>query len=188
MTDQADKSQGENSLPEQPSAANTSKKRPFVLSIIALVMGVIALGLASIPALALDLPLPNPFAEKEEEKPRPEPTPEREGGITLKYKKFSVNLGGKVSKEKKAVEPEPELEITKDPARWFTISAIGCALVGLVISSIGQFREKHIALTASSMGCCVAAITWQYFAIGIFVGAAAAAFLIVLAMLGSALS
>jgi hypothetical protein len=36
------------------------------------------------------------------------------------------------------------------------------------------------------MGCCAAAITWQYVAIGIAVGVAAAVFLIILGMIGSA--
>ncbi len=175
---------------KDPGAAEDAKgQRGFLFTIIGLVVAVVAVGLASIPAIALDRPLPNPFAEqKEKEEPPVEPPAEREGGITLKYKNLSVHFGGKVPEKEPPLEPELKPEVTNDPIRWFTVSAIGCALVGLVISGVGQLREKHTAITVGSMGCCAAAITWQYFAIGIAVGAAAAAFLIILAIIGSAVS
>ncbi len=42
-------------------------------------------------------------------------------------------------------------------------------------------------LTAVAMGCCAAAINWQYVVVGVAVGVAAAVFLIVLAVLGQIL-
>lgn len=174
---------------ESATSGATEGARPqgsMLLSIIGLVAGVIALGLAAIPPLAFERALPNPFARTKNEKARVEPAPEREGGVTLKYKKLSVNLGGKVPDRKP--QPQAPPEIAKAPVSWFAICAIACALLGLVVSSVGQVRERHTALTVTSMGCCAAAITWQYFAIGIAVGAAAAAFLIVLAILGSAVN
>jgi hypothetical protein len=189
MTGESGKTDAATTEAADPRSPDESKdRRPFTLSMAGLVAGVIALGLASIPAIALERALPNPFSEPEAEKPRPEPPPEREGGITLKYKNFSVNIGGETPEKEPIAEAEPEPELTRDPIRWFTISAIGCALVGLVLASYGQIRERHTGLTVGSMSCCAAAITWQYFAIGIAVGAAAAAFLIVLAILGSALN
>lgn len=181
---------------EHPSGEPETTQRPIVLSVIGLLFGVIALGLAAIPAIAFERPLPNPFAGADDDRPpidRPEPPPEREGGVTLKYKKFSLNVGGKVPKKEEIREQEeqeaaPKAQITKDPIRWFTIAAIGCALLGFAVATIGQLREQHSVLTASSMGCCAAALTWQYFAVGIALGAAAAAFLIVLAILAAALN
>ena len=163
-------------------AATPSEKQmgrgTMFLSIIGLIAGVVALALATIPAIALERSLPNPFADTKKM--------EREGGVTVKFKNLSVNVGGKVPKKEQIADAP--LEITKDPVRWFTMAAIGCALVGLVVATIGQLRERHTMLTVSSMGCCTAAITWQYFAIGIAVGAAAAAFLIVFAILSSAIN
>ncbi len=162
------------------------RRGPMMLSIIGLIAGVIALALAAIPAIALERALPNPFADSTKKDREVKPAAEREGGVTLKFKQLSVNFGGKVPKEEQPAITPPEL--TKDPIRWFTIGAVFCALGGFVLATIGQLRERHTVLTVSSMGCCAAAITWQYFAVGIALGAAAAAFLIVLALLGSALN
>jgi hypothetical protein len=168
------------------AVGKSPRKRPVILGILGLLMGVLALGLAVIPAMVIGRDLQLPFADAKKDRMAAEPIPEREGGVTIKIKKLSVNFGGRVPAKKEPAPAPPE--ITKDPIRWFTISAVVCALIGLSLSSIGQLREKHTALTISSMGCCAAAITWQYFAFGIAVGAAAAAFLIVLAMLASALN
>jgi len=175
-------------FPETPEATNDpNQRRPFVLSILGLVVAATALGLASIPAIALERAPANPFAGEKEERPRVEPPRERDGGVTLKFKKFSVNLGGKAPKRENAPKATPNAEVTKDPVRWFTMGAMGCALVGLVLSSVAQLREKHTVLTLTSMGCCVAAVTWQYVVFGIVVGAAAAAFLVMLAILAPAI-
>jgi hypothetical protein len=160
--------------------------RSYSLSAVGLILGILALGLAVVPALAFDRPLPNPFATTEQPKP-PKP-PEPEGGFTLKYKNFSVNLGGKKRDlEEPHVQP-PQPKLTTDPIRLLTIAAIACALVGIVFSTIGQLKEKHTSITAVTMLSCVAAITWQYFAAGIMIGAGIAVFILVIAMLGSALS
>lgn len=173
-------------------SADANRQQAFVFTILGLLLGVIALGLASIPAIALDRPAPHPFAEQEQEEkeePVAEPPAEREGGVTLRYKNFSFNLGGKAPEPESEPLPEPEPEaappptITSDPIRWFTIAAIACALVGLVISAVGQLRERHTVITVGSMGCCAAAITWQYVAVGISIGVAAAVFLVVLAVI-----
>jgi hypothetical protein len=153
---------------------------------IGLVAGLIALALAMVPAIAFERPLPNPFDDTKDAKRRLDPPAEREGGVTLRFKGMSINIGGKVPKKQESVERPAE--ITKDPIRWFTIAAIGSALIGLVGAAIGHLRERHTVLTATSMCCCAVAITWQYVAIGIVVGVAAAVFLIVLAILGNALN
>jgi hypothetical protein len=156
----------------------------FVLGIVGLILGVVALGLASIPSLTLHRDVPEPFGKKEAKKADARMPAEREGGITLKYKNFSVNFGGKVPQKESDKEKagEPEHVFTRDPIRWFTISAISCALAGIIVASIAQVREKHTGLAIVSMSCCAAAIAWHYLMIGIAVGAAAAAFLILLAI------
>lgn len=178
-----------NADPEPTTA--TSPQKPashgaMLFSILGLIAGVIALGLAAIPAIAFERALPNPFADKKRNERQLEPPAEREGGVTLKFKSLSVNIGGKTPKKERPAEAPPQ--VTEDPIRWCTMAAIGCALMGLVVAAIGHLRERHTVLTLSSMGCCAAAITWQYFAVGIAIGGAVAAFLIVVAILGSALN
>lgn len=178
-----------NLAPESVSAGSVSSPKRAVsgsmlLSVIGLIAGVLALGLAAIPGIAFERGLPNPFADARQNDRQIEPPAEREGGVTLKFKSFTVNVGGKVPKKEAPAEVPPA--VTKDPVRWFTMAAMSCALLGLVVATIGQLRERQTVLTVSSMSCCAAAITWQYFAIGIAVGAAVAAFLIVLVILGSA--
>lgn len=162
--------------------------KPMFLSVAGLVLGIVALGFAVIPSIAMEKPLANPFAKQEPPpKPPSEPAKGHDSGVTIKYKSVSVTFGGKKSaqdQKKKAAEaeppPKPELKVTTDPVRWFTMSAIGFALVGLVIAPIAHVKEKHHVLTCSSMVCSVAAITWQYVAVGIAVGIAAAVFVITL--------
>ncbi len=152
-------------------------KRPFGIGIAALILGVVALGLACIPALALDRPLPNPFADEKADAAQADETAagEKEGGITLSYKNVSIRLGSKDSEgTETASQGSQAAPNNSDPIKIFTIAAIVCALVGLVVASIGQIRERHTALTMSAMGCCAAAIAWQYIAVGIAVGVGAA--------------
>ena len=160
-----------NGLP--PTNVESSQKNSYALSIAALILGTLSLGLATIPAIALDEPLPHPFADADQNKP----PQEREGGWTFRFKDFSVNVGGKLPKEA-SQEDVAKLELTDKPAHWFTISAIGFSLIGIVVGAIGQHREGHTGLTVGSLTCCIAAITWQYIVIGLIAGAALAVFLI----------
>lgn len=170
-----------NPAPTDDNSEGSTSKRPIVLTACGLALGALALALATIPVMAFEEPMPNPFEDPDD--PADLPEFKREGGIQFKFKDVTVNLGGK-DVEVPAEEKPDELEVTSDPIRWFTIAAITTAIIGLVVSSIGQVRERHTGLTIGAMGCCAAAISWQYIAIGIAVGAAAAMFLIVMAMLG----
>lgn len=161
-------------------------KQTFLLSIWGLILGVIAIGLASIPAIALDRSIFNPLGERQNERPVAEPLAQREGGMTLKSKDISVNFGGKPPEQEPEAVANAMDSLTADPIRWFTVSAICCALLGLVVSSLGHIREKHLPITIVAMSCCAAAITWQFLAIGIAIGVAAAVFLVVFGAIGSA--
>jgi hypothetical protein len=149
-----------------------------------LVLAVLAIGLAAIPPHALDRNMPNPLETPRVKMP---PVVEREGGMTFKFKTFSVNLGGKAPKAKPGDAP-PEVALSRDPLRWFTIAAISCALVAFVVSLIGHIRERQTTLTISSVGCCVVAISWQYVVFGILFGIAAAVAFLVLLFLAPALA
>ncbi len=190
----------DNSTPaiaDPPVGEAAKAEKPFWLSVVGLLFAIVALGLLVIPVIAFEQPLPNPFAKKEEPpKVKPVEPKDHEAGVTLKYKSFSVTLSGKkeakkVDGEKDAAKPEPQpeqkLELTKDPMRRFSLAGFGCALVALCVAPVAHVRERHLALTLSSMGISVGALTWQYLVIGIFAGAAVAAFFIVLAILGQGL-
>ncbi len=162
------------------------KKHAF--GIAALVVGISALGLAVIPGIALDRPLPFGNEEREE---RPPPEPKAEGGVTLKYKKFSVTFGGRKNDDDANQENEVEQNslaavdqqrlIDRDQwLKWFTISAVSCSLIGLTLGPISWAREKQPALSGTAMGICCLALVWQYIVIGIAIGVAIAVLLIVL--------
>jgi hypothetical protein len=161
----------------------TMIKHPF--GIAALVVGIMALGLAVIPGIALDRPLP--FVHEE----LPPPEPEQEGGVTLKYKKFSVTFGVRTKDEDANQDHEVEQNgpaavdqkrrIDRDQwLKWFTISAVSCSLIGLILGPISWAREKQPALSGTAIGICCLALVWQYIVIGIAVGVAVAVLLIVL--------
>jgi hypothetical protein len=153
--------------------------RPKVLSIIGLTFAVFAFGLAIIPPIAAGRPLLAPFDEPKAS----EPLAEREGGLTLKFKELSVNIGGKAPKAR----PVNQAIAIHDPIRWFTISAIVCALIGLVVATAAQMRERHTILTTASVAICVAAITWQYLIAGLVIGIAVAVLLLILRSLAAAI-
>ncbi|HAI13589.1 MAG TPA: hypothetical protein DCM28_17920 [Phycisphaerales bacterium] len=164
-------------LPGDESLSKESP-RPYRYSLLGLLMGVLALGLAVVPSMVWDRPLPNPFAETP---PPPEPKTQHEGGVTLKIKNFSMTLSGK---EVPIKEDKPDPSLSSDPVKWFTISAICIAIASILTASIAQFHEKHTSLTLSAVGLSVAALTWQYIVIGLLIGAAIAVLLFVLIALG----
>lgn len=161
--------------PLEPVKANP----PYRLSVAGLAFALLAFGLAIIPPIAAGRPLLAPFAEPA----APEPPAAHEGGLTLKYKQLSVNIGGKVPKAKPVVD-HPKL--TSDPIRWFTIAAIGCALAGLAVATAAQLRERHTIITTMCIALCVSAITWQYLMAGLLLGVAIAVLILILRSLGDA--
>lgn len=168
--------------------------KKHILGILALVMGVAALGLAVIPGIALDRPFP--AAPKPRAEPAPPPPPaEPGGGVTFRVKQFSVTLGG--SKKKAQADNQPAQQappvvdqpIPKDRAipndgdrllKWFTIAAVSCSLIGLILGPISWAREKQPALSGSAMGICCLALVWHYVVMGIAVGVAVAVIVILL--------
>lgn len=157
-------------------AMKDTNKRALI-SIVGIALGVLALGLAIVPSMALGRPMPNPFADKKEEA-----AVSRDEGVTLQYKKLSIKLGGKTAE---ASEKSPE--ITRDPIQWFNMGAAVMALVGIAVTVIGHWKEGQTFMTVSAMSCCVMAITWQYVAVGIAIGVGVAIFLLILSQLGSSL-
>jgi len=155
--------------------------RPFKRGVTGLVGRLRRLLWPLVPAIAFDRPIHNPFATQVDQA-----TPSQDkanGSLTDKFNNFSVNIcekkdEGKDEPQDEAAEPEPV--ITSDPVCWFTFAAIGCSLIGIVFSAIGQVREQCTSLTVFALGCCVAALTWQYFAIGIMFGTPVVIFIIII--------
>lgn len=158
------------------------KKNTYGIS--ALVIGIIALGLAVIPGIALDRPSVIPFTENENPPP---PPPDDEGGLTLKYKKLSVTIGGGKKDKDKHKEDDGYIAAEIDQQdktdrllKWFMLSAVSCSLIGLILGPISWVREKQPVLAGSAIGCCCLALVWQYVVIGIIVGVAIAVLLMIL--------
>ncbi len=146
------------------------------LGITALLIGIVALGLAVIPGLAMERP---------EERPETPPLIESEsdGGVTLTFKEFSVTWGGKSEEGEEVAEQAVNQEEPIDRNRllkWFTLSAVCFSLVGLVLGPISWARERQPAISGSAIGVCCLALVWQYVVIGIAVGVGIAVLLIVL--------
>ena len=146
------------------------------LGVYGLVVGIFGLGLAAIPSIAMERSLPNPFETPEQALRRIDGPPRKKGGLTLSFKSFSINLGGK--EVKNPVAPKPSL--TNDPLRWLTIAATVCGLFGLGLCSVAHVREKQTAVTLTGIGCSIAAITWQFLVVGIVFGIAIVVILLIL--------
>lgn len=165
-------------------------QRTHALGITGLLLGLTAMGLAIIPAIVVGRPLPNPFAAQPEPVVQPAAEPEADepkGGLTVEFKSFSVNIGGKKEEPSaEAVAPVPvkaQPVVTSDSGRWFNVAAIVAALIGVMFAAIGQLKEQQTTLTVCAIGCCVAAVTWQYIVMGIVIAVAIALLFFVLANL-----
>jgi hypothetical protein len=164
------------------------KKHAF--GIAALAVGLIALGFAVIPGIALDRPFP--FSDEERDRPAA-PEHAQEGGVTFKFKKFSVTFGGgkKDDAKEAAQEDKPQQGAAAAQARqraidrdhllkWFTITAVSCSLVGLVLGPVAWAKEKQPAISGPAIGICCVALVWQYIVIGIAIGVTIAVLLILI--------
>jgi len=145
---------------------------PIRLSLLALLAGAIALGLAAIPPIAFG----RPIALAAEEDPPAPPRAERQGGVTFKLGKFEVNVGGKQPDPK----PLPAVGPLAHPIKWFLISAIAVALITVVGGAFAGHRDRHPVLAGTGMALGVLAIAWQYVIIGIAIGVTVAVLLILL--------
>ena len=136
--------------------------------------GVIALGLAAIPGMALDHPLAL-AARDRKDPPAPaqtEPGATFEITITFRSDKTAPDSAGERAM---GDPPAVDRQTTDDRGRllkYFTIAAISCALVGLVLGPVAWVREKQPALSGSAMAICCVALLWEYIIIGIAVGVA----------------
>ena len=165
-----------NDVPAIQSRSMGQFIRRIPLGFYGLVVGVLGLGLAVIPSIAMQRPLPNPFETPEQAQRRMQGPPSKKGGITLNFKGLSMNFGGK--EVEKPTTPNPSL--TNDPIRWFMIAAILCGLAGLLLCSVAHVKEKQTAITLTGIGCSIAAITWQFLVIGIILGVAVVVVLLIL--------
>jgi len=153
---------------------------PRVLSVITLLLGAVALGLVVIPAIAYDQPFP--WQRKDRQRGAEVAPTTRKGGLTVTIKGVDLTIGGKRTpvEQPKPAEPEPV-----NPTKPFTLAAAGLAVGGMVTGALSwrHRRGRPLALVGMALG--VAALTWQYIAFGLAVGAAIAIILIILSALSS---
>ena len=158
----------------------------------ALFAGILGLGLATIPSIAMDRPFHNPFSAPIESnrathesvkideplKKSTESAESKKSGATLKIRGFSI----KVRKDPPKAELNPietpkvsepsKFAVTNDPVRWFTIAACISGMVGIVLAAVAHYRKQHNAITVTALACSVAALVWQYVLFGIVAGVA----------------
>ena len=144
----------------------------WALGATTLGIGVVALGLAIIPTILFDVPPPW-------NAPRPKAAESKvEGETSVAWRGVKVSWGGK------AVKVEPADGIHLSPAKGFALATAIVAILGMAVGPLASWRERQYALAVPGMSFCCIALTWQYVILGIVAGATAAAFLVVLTMLG----
>lgn len=73
-------------------------------------------------------------------------------------------------------------------ANGFAIASSATALVGLLLGIVAFRCEKPRSLAIGAISCSCVALTWQYIAAGVLIGAAIAVFVVLLAILAQAFS
>jgi hypothetical protein len=66
--------------------------------------------------------------------------------------------------------------------RTFLIAAVALAILSIPVAVASWVYERQRALPIAALSCGCVAVTWQYIVFGLIIGAAAAMFLIVLAI------
>ncbi len=97
----------------------------YFIGVAALLVSIVALGLAVIPLILL------PSAEEVAEVPQAErPAPEEDGGVTLEFKDISITFGGKSEDDDEADEappPEPQPPVADARARQLRLFSTAAA-------------------------------------------------------------
>jgi hypothetical protein len=160
--------------------------KQHAIGITALIVSVIALGLAAIPMIVWDQSPLTP-QEREVEPPRAEP----KSKFTIRIKKFSISFGGQPAEPDKddavrddaadALQVRPA--VVDHTAKWCKVSSISFALIGLVLGPIAWVREKQPPLSGTAMTICTIAIFWQYVVLGIAIGVAVVVVLLLISSL-----
>ena len=144
---------------------------------VAVLLGVSALGLAIIPRAILGVPPPWPEA------PVAEPTEIVEGGKTFEWKGAKVTVGGTT----KVVYPPAPPPPSTASKTVFVLTAL-VALVGIATALIAAWRERSYVLGGPAVALCTIALLWHYILIGVAVGIALVAIVIILAAFANSLS
>lgn len=152
--------------------SSPAKSASTWMSVLVLLAGGIALGVAAIPPLLFDQPLGLAPVNN----PVPPPRAERQGGVNFKLGNLEVNVGGKVQAPPPVIPPP-------NPVKWFFVSAMAIALPTIVIGAIAWNRESHPMLVGTGMALAVLAVAWQYIIIGVAIGVAVAIILLLLSAL-----
>lgn len=171
-----------------PTSAPES--RAAWLSVMAIVLGVLSLGVAILTPMILGAE-PQPPSSTNVEKA----ATDVEGNVELKFRSFSLTL--KRDDESTESESPPSSVLTPAPqapvpgltaARYMAIAGVCFALLGFAVTPFAWVREHQAALCCGAMLLCTAGLTWQYIAFGIAAGAGIAMLLVVLAIFAPAVT
>ena len=141
------------------------------IGVAAVILGVIALGLAIISRAIFDVPPPWPT------QPVAEPQHVVEGGKTLEWKGARITIGGTT----KVVAPPPPPSPPVSSKVVFIATAI-VSLIGIAAGLIASWRDRSYMLGGPAVALCSMALLWHYILIAVTV---AIAFFIIVAILAS---
>lgn len=141
------------------------------LGIAAVILGVVALGLAIIPRAYFEVPPPWPTP------PTAQPQEVIEGGRTLEWKGAKITIGGTHK-----IIPPPPAPPPPASAKIVFISTTVAALIGIAVGLVASWRERSYMLGGPAVALCSVALLWHYILIGVVV---AVAFIIIVALLAN---
>lgn len=126
------------------------------LGIAAVLLGVVALGLAIIPRAVFEVPPPWSTG------PAPEPREVTEGGKSIEWKGTKVTIGGTT----KLVYPPPPPPVSAASKSVFICTAVA-ALAGIAVGLIAARRERSYLLAGPALAMCCMALLWDCVLIGV---------------------
>lgn len=152
------------SVEAQKSGETTSKG--FILSLIALLIGAIGIGLASVPNVIYERPL---WPIEQQISPK---ALENKPALTLKLGNVSVGFGesAEAEAEAEAARIAAEQAAIDQKMKRFTLAAIACSILGFILIPFAWTRERRQSFAVTAILLCCIALTWQYFVIGVVVG------------------
>lgn len=150
------------SVEENRSGEPTSKG--YILSLIALLFGVIGIGLASVPNVIYERPL---WPIEQQISPK---ALENKPALKLKLGNVSIGFGESKEAEAEAARIAADKAAMDQKMKRFTLAAIACSILGFILIPFAWTRERRQSFAVTAILLCCIALTWQYFVIGVVVG------------------
>jgi len=159
-----------------PFVVKTVSQSKGYIGIAAVLLGVVALGLAIIPIAVFEVPPPWPS------KPAAPPQQVIEGGKSMEWKGARITIGG----TSRTVDPPPPRAPPTSSKIVFICTAV-VALAGIAAGVIASWRERSFLLGRPAVVMCSMALLWHYILIGVVVAVAFILLVVILAHVAAAI-